>query len=73
FQFVRHPIYLAMVLLALGTVLWIPNLYTVLGAVVMAIGSDLRGRAEEKLMLLSFGDTYRNYMGRVKRFVPGIY
>jgi len=73
FRFVRHPIYLAMALLALGSFLWLPRPLVALGAVLVMAGCDVRARTEEKLLAGTFGDRYREYMARVKRFVPGIY
>ncbi len=73
FRFVRHPIYLAMDLLAIGTLLWLPDPLVAIGAVLVALGGDLRARAEEKVLLSVFGDRYREYGKRVRRFVPGVY
>ena len=73
FALVRHPIYLALDLLALGSALWAPTPLTWAAFVLMAIGSDLRGRAEERILVEGFGDAYRNYMARTRRFLPGIY
>jgi protein-S-isoprenylcysteine O-methyltransferase Ste14 len=39
----------------------------------MVLGSDLRGRAEEKLLARAFGDSYSSYRARTRRFVPNIY
>jgi protein-S-isoprenylcysteine O-methyltransferase Ste14 len=41
--------------------------------VLMVIGSDLRARAEEKLLKDVFGASYREYSSRTRRFLPGIY
>ena len=73
FQFVRHPIYAGLDLLAFGTALWIPTLLVWLGTLLMAVAGDLRARAEEVLLERAFGDTYREYRGRTKRFIPGLY
>ncbi|HTL10874.1 MAG TPA: isoprenylcysteine carboxylmethyltransferase family protein [Bdellovibrionota bacterium] len=73
FKWVRHPIYLGLNLLMLGTSVWIPTPPVIAGFVLGAICGDLRGRAEEKLLLQVFGATYRDYMGRTHRFLPGIY
>ena len=73
FRWVRHPIYAAMNVLALGTVAWVPNTMTVAGFVIVALFGDLRGRAEEGLLLTAFGDQYRAYCARVKRFIPYVY
>lgn len=73
FAWVRHPIYLGLTLLALGTATWVPTPITAVAAVLMALGSDLRGRAEEKLLMDAFGDQYRAYTQRTRRFLPGLY
>jgi protein-S-isoprenylcysteine O-methyltransferase Ste14 len=60
-------------LLALGTAVWLPTILTWSAVVLMVIGSDLRGRAEEGVLRAAFGDQYREYCSRTKRFLPGIY
>jgi protein-S-isoprenylcysteine O-methyltransferase Ste14 len=39
----------------------------------MVLGSDLRARAEERLLTGTFGETYATYCRRTARFVPGLY
>ena len=73
FRFVRHPIYAGLDLLAFGTALWIPTLLVWLGTLLMAVAGDLRARAEEVLLERAFGDTYRQYRCRTRRFIPGLY
>jgi type IV secretory pathway VirJ component/protein-S-isoprenylcysteine O-methyltransferase Ste14 len=73
FRRVRHPIYLAMDLLAAGTWLWAPTAMIALGAALVALAGDLRGRAEERLLHEAFGESYDRYRRRAWRFVPGIY
>ena len=73
FRFIRHPIYAGLDLLALGTALWIPTLLVWLGTLLMVAVGDLRARAEEKLLERVFGDTYREYQCRTRRFIPGLY
>jgi len=73
FRHVRHPIYLATLLLNLGSFLWIPTVLVGLGGAVSAIAADQRARAEERLLREVFTDAYRGYAVRVKRFLPGIY
>jgi protein-S-isoprenylcysteine O-methyltransferase Ste14 len=73
FRFVRHPIYLALDLLALGSAVWLATPLVIAVALLIALGGDLRGRAEEKVLTLAFADDYRDYASRVKRFVPGVY
>ncbi|HTP28674.1 MAG TPA: isoprenylcysteine carboxylmethyltransferase family protein [Anaeromyxobacteraceae bacterium] len=73
YRHVRHPIYLAMDLWAVGSVLACPWPLTLVGVVIVLVAGDLRGRAEEALLLSAFGDEYRAYKAKVSRFVPGIY
>ncbi|MFL5330124.1 MAG: methyltransferase family protein [Gemmataceae bacterium] len=73
FRLFRHPIYMALNMLALGSAIWIPSPIVWIGFVLMVIGSDLRGRAEEKLLGEAFGSEYRDYCARTSRFVPGVY
>jgi len=73
FAFVRHPIYAALDLLALGTAIWVPIPTVWIAFVLMVVGSDLRGRAEDRLLTQTFGAEYRDYQKRTRRFVPGLY
>jgi protein-S-isoprenylcysteine O-methyltransferase Ste14 len=73
FRILRHPIYMGLNLLALGTALWVPTVIVWAAFVLMAIGSDLRARAEETLLRQAFDPSYREYCARTRRFVPGIY
>ena len=70
---VRHPIYAGLNLLALGSAVWIPTIFTWAAVALMIIGSDLRGRAEEAVLATAFGDRYRRYCAQTKRFFPGVY
>jgi protein-S-isoprenylcysteine O-methyltransferase Ste14 len=73
YRLVRHPIYLAMDLWAVGSALTCPAPAAITGMVIVFLGSDLRARAEEQLLLDVFGDDYRSYAARVRRVLPGIY
>ena len=73
FRILRHPIYMGLNLLALGTALWVPTAMVWAAFVLMAIGSDLRARAEETLLRQAFDPWYSEYCARTRRFVPGIY
>lgn len=65
----RHPIYLGLILQFLGIVLVQPHL-TVVVACAVGIGwVPLQARCEE-LDLVQRLPAYREYMGRVPRFVP---
>jgi protein-S-isoprenylcysteine O-methyltransferase Ste14 len=73
FRILRHPIYMALNLLALGSAIWVPTPIMWIAFLLMAIGGDLRGRAEERILEDAFGDAYRDYCGRTRRFVPYVY
>ena len=71
---VRHPMYAALFLYSIGQALILPNWiagpsYFVAFAILFA----LRIRAEERMMLETFGQEYASYMARTKLLVPGIW
>lgn len=73
FRVIRHPIYMGLNLLALGSAIWVPTTTTWIATALMVVGSDLRARAEEKLLEGVFGAAYVEYRARTRRFLPGIY
>jgi protein-S-isoprenylcysteine O-methyltransferase Ste14 len=73
FRWIRHPIYLACDLLALGTAIWIGIPTVWVGAALVVLGGDLRARAEERILLAAFGECYRDYIKRSSRLIPGLY
>lgn len=73
FRLLRHPLYMGLDLLALGTAIWVPTVATWAGFVLVAVASDLRARTEEALLARAFGHDYTEYCRRTKRFIPGLY
>jgi protein-S-isoprenylcysteine O-methyltransferase Ste14 len=73
FGLVRHPIYVGLTLLALGSAIWVPTLIVWSGFVLIALGSELRASSEEALLKRAFGAAYDVYSSRTKRFIPHIY
>jgi protein-S-isoprenylcysteine O-methyltransferase Ste14 len=73
YAMVRHPNYLALDLLGLGSLIWLPTLPMASAALLLAIGGDWRARVEERALLRAFGDRYRDYMKRVRRTIPWVY
>lgn len=74
YHHVRHPMYTALFLYALGQALVVPNWlagssYGVAFLILLAS----RVRAEERMMLDAFGDAYASYMSRTKRLIPGVW
>jgi protein-S-isoprenylcysteine O-methyltransferase Ste14 len=71
---VRHPMYAALLLYAIGQALVIPN--RVAGPsylVPMALMVALRLAPEERMMVEEFGERYREYSARSKRLIPKIW
>ena len=73
FRLLRHPIYMGLNLLALGTAIWIPTPVLWAAVILMFVGSDLRARSEESVLTKVFGRSYSDYCTRTRRFVPGLY
>lgn len=73
YRFVRHPIYLAQALLAMGSVLWWPSPWVAAGAALVVLAGGLRASAEEARLRAAFGSAYAAYCARTKRFIPGVY
>jgi protein-S-isoprenylcysteine O-methyltransferase Ste14 len=73
FHSVRHPMYSATLLAAIGY----PAVYALwIGlpiAIVMLPGILLRIRQEELLLESEFGDSYREMQSRTRRLIPGVY
>lgn len=73
FRYLRNPIYMALNLLAIGSAVWIPTATAWIAVALMCIGSDVRARVEESVLRETFGEEYRAYAARTRRFIPGLY
>ena len=71
YRLVRHPIYLGFALLALGEAIafgsW-PALLILLSGIVPTFA--WRARAEERLLMRTFGDRYAVYRQRTRMIIP---
>jgi protein-S-isoprenylcysteine O-methyltransferase Ste14 len=71
YRLVRHPIYTSMLCMLLATGSLVTPLPLLLAAViVMIIGTEIRVRAEERLLGERFGERFRQYRSRVSAYVP---
>jgi protein-S-isoprenylcysteine O-methyltransferase Ste14 len=71
---VRHPMYSAILLQAVGQALVAPN--WIVGAFYLCafvLMYSSRVGPEEQMMLQQFGDRYENYMRESQRLIPGIW
>jgi protein-S-isoprenylcysteine O-methyltransferase Ste14 len=68
----RHPIYAALILLAVGWGLLMASLLALGLAVALAVLLDLKARREE-VWLRERYPGYATYATQTKRFVPGVY
>jgi protein-S-isoprenylcysteine O-methyltransferase Ste14 len=71
---IRHPMYTALFLFALGQALVLPNWFAAPSYLItFGILFAFRVRAEERMMLNEFGEKYATYMATTKRLVPGVW
>ncbi|MDM0018461.1 methyltransferase family protein [Variovorax saccharolyticus] len=70
FKYIRHPMYTALICLAWGVFL---QRFTWLGLLLVVASTGLifvTAQREEEECIAHFGDAYRDYMRRTRRFVP---
>lgn len=72
YRLVRHPIYSAVLLMALGFSLATMNEARLLLTLLLFIFFDRKSRVEEKWLEQQYPD-YATYRQRTKRLIPGIY
>lgn len=71
YHWIRHPIYTSLfgMLMATGAAYtWWPM--WVAGAVAFIVGTEIRVRAEDRLLEQHFGDEFREYRCRVCAYIP---
>jgi len=73
FRYIRHPMYSALLLLAWGGLLKHLTLPGLLAALLASSTLLLTALTEERENLAYFGDAYRDYMRRSKRFIPFLF
>ena len=73
YRWMRNPMYLGHIIFFAGLAL---ALQSWIAAAVLAfhlVWFDLRARSDEKHLAQLFGDSYRDYCKRVKRWIPFVY
>ncbi|MFH2112652.1 MAG: isoprenylcysteine carboxylmethyltransferase family protein [Candidatus Bathyarchaeota archaeon] len=69
----RHPMYMALNAFSLSMALMTSNLLIIFFAVLVAVPFPWIAAEEERMLLETFGEEYREYMGRTGRFFPKIW
>lgn len=67
---IRHPQYVAFVLIMFGFLLQWPTLLTLAMFPVLVVMYVLLARREEREVVAQYGDTYRHYVARTPAFIP---
>ena len=70
YALLRHPLYLAVLLLAAGSTLAHPSLATACAAVGLGAGVVVKIRLEDATLAAALGDAWRQYADRVPALVP---
>lgn len=70
YAWIRHPMYLSLMLLAWGAAVKDLNGMTLTLAVFVSLCLYITARQDEKECLVHFGTSYGDYMRRSKRFLP---
>lgn len=70
YRWIRHPQYLALALVGLGTTLFWSRYLVLIAFVAMLCLYVALARSEERRCLARFGDEYRDYLRRTGRLLP---
>jgi protein-S-isoprenylcysteine O-methyltransferase Ste14 len=73
FRYIRHPMYSSLLILAWGIAMKNPHLHALIIAGLTSVLLYLTVIMEEKEDIAYFGEDYRAYMKRSKRFIPWIF
>lgn len=73
FSRIRHPMYTSLLALAWGVFFQAPSWLGMAVAVFASFFLLLTARADEMECLAYFGEPYRDYMARTRRFIPHVF
>jgi protein-S-isoprenylcysteine O-methyltransferase Ste14 len=73
YRWIRHPFYVAMLLLVTAFALLAANWFIALAGWMVFILLAIRAPLEERKLVERFGDDYRDYMQRTPRFFPRVF
>jgi len=70
YRITRNPMYLGMLLVLVAWAIWLANPVTLVGPVLFVpYMNRFQVRPEERALLRIFGEPYRAYLGRVRRWL----
>jgi len=73
YAYIRHPIYLGMLLFLLGLAVAVGHLVQLVIAIpIFLAGTLIRTRIEDGLLEAQFGDAFRDYAASTPALIPGI-
>ena len=73
YKHIRHPLYLGEILRNLGFVVIFSSLYGILIVLLASIFLLFRIVIEEKMLIVVFGEEYKEYRRKTKKIIPYIY
>ncbi len=73
YRFIRHPIYLGVILVFFGIAVYASSLYGLLAFSALIPVFLNRIRMEERFLTEEFGDAYRTYKEATSKLIPFIY
>lgn len=69
FSITRNPIFVFIDMYFIGTFLIFPNLFFLILMVITIIGMHYQILQEEYFLLSHYGDEYKKYMNKVRRYI----
>lgn len=73
FRFIRHPMYMSVILLAWGVAMKNPTLQSLSLGLVVTVFLFATAKVEERENIERFGEEYRQYMKQTRMFIPFIF
>lgn len=73
FAYARNPMYSGQIIFLIGLALTLHSLFAALLTVATAIWFHFRVLRDERRLLERFGEPYTTYLGKTKRWVPGLF
>ena len=73
YRWVRNPMYLGHLIFLAGLAVVLRSWLGLALFALHAVWFESRVRTDERGLLERFGEPYREYCGRVKRWIPGVY